>query len=112
MVNSRNTERHLASLANRARLLIAPIVRECPPECGVVAITDVKISSDFAYATVLISALQKPEVALKYLESRQRDLQKLLGRIGTKSTPKLRLRIDRDGERSARLDALLERGDA
>ena len=47
-------------LGSVIRELIAPVVRECPPECGIVTITDVQVSKDFQNATVFVSSLREP----------------------------------------------------
>ena len=96
-------------LASSVRKLIAPVLRECPQECGIVSITDVEISSDLSYVTISVSALRNPEVALAFLETKKRELQHLLGQLQTHKTPKLRFRIDRRSEEGSKLEKLLER---
>jgi|GEM_PF-527069 len=101
-------DRRTSALSSRVRALIAPVLRECPPECGIVAITRVDVTTDQAYATVYISALKEKKRALAFLENRQRDLQKQLSKLGTKFMPKLRIRLDQEGDRASRLDAILD----
>lgn len=95
-------------LASSIRELIAPVLRTCPPECGIVSITDVQVSDDFSYATVYISALQEAKKALDYLEDRQPELQRLMSRLERQRIPLLRFRIDRIAESGARIDQLLD----
>lgn len=94
-------------LASNIRALIAPVLRQCPHECGIVAITDVEVSPDCSYATVLISALKEPECARNYLESQRSRLQKSLSSLQLRKIPVLRFRIDPRTERGSRLDAIL-----
>ncbi|MBI1812254.1 ribosome-binding factor A [Candidatus Peregrinibacteria bacterium] len=96
-----------AMLGTVIRALIAPVLRECPPACGIVSITAVDVSSDSSYATVMISALREPERALEFLNGRKNDLQRLLSKLPRRKIPMLRFRIDRSGERGARMDELL-----
>ena len=60
-----------AKLAGEVRTIIAPRLRECPPECGVVSISDVVVSDDGSYATIYISALSEPEMALKFFKKKE-----------------------------------------
>ncbi len=95
-------------LATSFRKVVSPILRECPPQCGIVTITDVQVSSDLSYVTVLISALTKPELALEFLNERQHEIQRKIGALGTHKTPRLRFRIDRTAEEGSRIDKLLQ----
>ena len=95
-------------LAPTVREIIAPILRECPQECGIVSITGVELSDDLSYATILVSALMQPKAAMDFLESKRKLLQKNLGRLKTHKTPLLRFRLDTSAERGSRLDKLLD----
>ena len=95
-------------LSSSARKIVAPVLRECPQVCGIVAITEVDVSSDLSYVTVYVSALRKPEEALDFLQGRRRELQKALGGLKTHKTPQLRFRLDRRSEEGSRLDELLK----
>ncbi len=95
-------------IASVVRESIAPILREAPQVCGMVSITEVEVSPDITYATIYISALKEPQRALEFLEGRQGELQKALGRkITAHRTPKIRFRIDDRSERGERIDTLL-----
>jgi ribosome-binding factor A len=96
-------------LASTVRQLIAPILRECPPECGVVSISRVDISSDLSYATLYVSALKKPEVAIGFLEGKTKEMQRKLSALGTHRTPHLRFRLDTQLDEGNRIDELLKR---
>ena len=98
-------------LASTVRDTIAPVLRECPRECGIVTITRIEISSDASYATVYMSALKEPELALEFLRKEGRDLQRQLGKLPRKKIPLLRFRYDDSGERGRRIDELLEEAD-
>jgi ribosome-binding factor A len=95
-------------LASNIRTLIAPAVLTCPPECGIVTITDVEVSKDFSYATVYISALRSPEKALEFLQKKSPELQRTLSALARKKIPMIRFRIDPRAERGSRLDQLLD----
>lgn len=94
-------------LASVVREVIAPVVRLCPQECGVVSITEVEVSSDFSYATVYISALMHADLALSFLEEKLPELKTQMGSIYRKRIPELRFRIDERTERGSKVDSLL-----
>jgi len=94
-------------LASVVRDIIAPVLRECPSECGMVSITEVEVTDDFSYATVYISALKEPELALKFLEGKLFELTRSLGQLYRKRIPTLRFRLDYRTERGGRIDELL-----
>ena len=94
-------------LASVVREIIAPVLRECPTECGIVSITEVEVSSDFSYATVYISALQEQKSALEFLEKRRNALQRSLSSMHRAHIPMLRFRIDDRAEKGKRIDELL-----
>jgi len=100
--------RRPAMLASVIRELIAPELPQCPQECGVVTITEVEVSRDYSYATVYVSAIAHPDLALEHFEDRVHELQHRLSVLKRKRIPLLRFRIDRRGERAARLEALLD----
>ena len=95
-------------LATEVRSLIAPILRTCPQECGIVSITRVEISDDNSYATLYISALMQPELALKYLDGQKKELQRRFAGTATFKIPVLRFRIDDMLIKASRIDQLLE----
>ena len=101
--------RRLPMLASSIRAVVAPVLRECPQECGIVTITEVDVSADLSYVTVYISAFRETKVALAFLESRRSEFRKRLGALQTHKTPLLRFRVDRTIEEGNRIDALLER---
>jgi len=94
-------------LQSSVRRIIAPILRECPLECGIVTITEIDVSSDLAYATIHVSSLQRPEAAIAFLEERRSALQKSMGQLETHRTPQLRFRLDRRAEEGSRIEKLL-----
>lgn len=94
-------------LASVVREVIAPVVRMCPPVCKMVSITEVKVSEDFSYATIYISALEEPKVALKFLEKKLPELKTQMGSIYRKRIPELRFRLDRTIESAGKIDELL-----
>lgn len=94
-------------LASVIREVIAPVIRDCPPECGIVSITDVTVSPEYSVVTVSISALREPKLALKFLSSRSRELRGLLGGLRLRKVPELRFTIDRIITQGDRIDELL-----
>ncbi len=99
--------RRPAMLASEVRKIIAPVLQECSAVCGVVSITDIEVTTDLSYVTVLISALADSKRALSFLESRQKSLQMSLGTMSLKKIPKIRFRIDPRTERGSRIEELL-----
>lgn len=95
-------------LASVIRDIIAPILRECPQECGIVSITEIEVSDDFSYATVYISALTEQGAALEFLEAKQTELTRSMGQLYRKRIPSLRFRADPRTERGGRIDELLK----
>lgn len=96
-------------LASSVRAIIAPILRACPQECGMVSITKVELASDLSYVTVYVSALSEVKRAVTFLEGRRKELQKHLGALETHKTPLLRFREDRTAQDGNRIDELLRR---
>jgi ribosome-binding factor A len=97
-----------AMLGSVIREIIAPVLRECPQECGVVTITNVVVSEDYSYVTVSVSALKAPESALEFLEGKTRELQRGLSVLDRKRIPHIRFRLDHASEQGNRIDALLK----
>lgn len=96
-------------VASVVRSVVAPLLRECPRECGIVSLTDVEVSSDIGYATCYVSALERPQEAVSFLTSRMSVLRKALGAaLQMHRAPLLRFRIDPRTERGNRIDRLLE----
>ena len=95
-------------LGTEVRSIVAPALRACPPECGIVTITRVDISDDASYATVYVSSLLLPEVALKHLNNERDAIQRRFSKMPRKKIPLLRFRLDDTSIRGARIDQLLE----
>ena len=96
-----------AMLASVIREILAPVLRECPPECGIVSITDVRVTPEYSIATVSISALREPDRAMAYIEGRAKDLRSMLGVLHLRKVPELRFVWDERGERGNRIEQLL-----
>ena len=91
------------------REVVAPLLRECPHECGIVSLTEVEVSADLSYATCFVSALMVPEQALTFLTSKTKELQPPLAHaLQIHRIPKIRFRIDPRTERGSRIDQLLQ----
>jgi ribosome-binding factor A len=97
------------TIGTTVRQVISPALRECPPSCGIVTITEVAVSKDCSYATVYISALQSPNDALAYLEEKRDEFQKtLFHALQRFRAPIIRFRVDRVAEKVSRIDQLLD----
>lgn len=96
-----------AMAASVIRELIAPVLHDCPPECGIVSITEIEVSPDFAHATVYLSAVNADEKAIEYFSSRRGDLQKRLAGWSSHHVPMLRFRIDQRSKHGNRIEELL-----
>lgn len=95
-------------LASVVREVVAPFLLRCPEQCGIVSITEVKVSSDFSNATVYISALKKPELALEFLERIGHEIRTAMGSIYRKRIPDLLFKIDPLISKGNAIDALLK----
>jgi ribosome-binding factor A len=94
-------------IASVIRQILAPVLRECPHECGIVSMTDIEVSREYSYVTVSISALRRPQEALAFLDSQRFRLQKSLSGLHLRKIPMIRFRIDQRTERGDRIDQLL-----
>lgn len=101
------SKKRTAMLGSVVREIIAPALKLCPPECGIVCITEVRISPDQSYATVYVSALKEEAKALESLQEQRHDLQRRLGKLERARIPMLRFRIDHSAEEGNRIDELL-----
>ncbi len=103
------TSKRPAMIGSVVRAVVAPLLRACPRECGMVSLTEVEVSADLSYATCLVSALAVPDQAVAFLTSKRKELQMALGHaLQIHRVPLLRFRIDPRSERGARIDRLLE----
>ncbi len=94
-------------LVTEIRTVVAPALRYCPPECGIISITKIEVSSDGSYATAYVSALKEPKAALAFLEQQRNELQHQLGKMPRAKIPKLRFRLDEGPAHGSRIDELL-----
>ncbi|TSD00508.1 MAG: hypothetical protein Greene101449_118 [Candidatus Peregrinibacteria bacterium Greene1014_49] len=95
-------------LASEIRKLIAPVLRECPPECGIVTITEVEVSPDSSIITVRVSALQNSAAALAFIKKRHRELRHALTALHLHHLPELRFEIDFRSEQGSRIEKILQ----
>lgn len=96
-------------LASVIREIVGPAIRDCPQECGIVAITHIDVSEDLSYATAYISALKNPQDAVDYLVEQRGELQRKIGKaISVRRVPQLRFRLDKAELKASRIDELLE----
>jgi len=96
-------------LADFVRATVGKHVMTIPPNVAMgVSITQVKVTSDFQYADVFISAMKGVDAALKYLKIRNRDIRKELAKqVTTYAIPQIRYSSDSRGEELSKLDDLL-----
>ena len=94
-------------LGTSVRQIIAPILRECPPECGIVSISSIDVSTDSSHATVYITSLMEPQVALDFLRKKEPHLQHALTKLERRKIPQLHFRLDMATEQGNRIDELL-----
>ena len=95
-------------LATEVRKIVAPILRACPSECGIVTITEVDVSSDCNLITVHISALRQPDIALAYMNEHHKELRHALGALHLHRMPELRFSMDIRSEQGGRIDKILQ----
>ena len=95
-------------LASEIRKLIAPALRECPPECGIVTITEVDVTSGLDLITIHLSALQNAPAAIAFMEERSGELRHALTTLHLHRLPELRFMIDGRSERGSRIEKLLD----
>lgn len=94
-------------LASEIRKLIAPVLRECPPECGIVTITEVDVSSDSSIITVRVSALKHHPMALTFMQERKGELRHALKALHMHRLPELRFALDLRSEKGSRIEKIL-----
>ena len=95
-------------LASVIREVIAPVLRECPRKCGIVAITHLDVTEDLSFATAYISSLTEPEKAVEFLQDQRKPLQnKLAHALQLRRVPVLRFKLDVDLQKATRIDELL-----
>ena len=94
-------------LASEIRKLIAPALRECPPECGIVTITEVEVSPDSSVITVRVSALLHHPMALAFMEERKGQLRHALKALHMHRLPELRFETDLRSEKGSRIENIL-----
>lgn len=99
--------RRPAMLASEVRKLIAPVLRECPPECGVVTITEVDVSPDSSVITVRVSALKQHPMALAFMQERKGALRCALKALHMHRIPELRFALDLRSEQGSRIEKIL-----
>ena len=107
---SRRTERVNELLRDHLSTLLARDIND-PRIDGIVTITSVEISQDFAHARVWVSVVGGPESAqntLQGLRSASGFLQRGLLSIGLRRTPELDFVIDDTMERADRINRLLD----
>lgn len=94
-------------LGSVVREVAAPYLRMCPPECGIVSITNVRISPDSGYADIGISALKEPKLAVESLSKHVQEIQKKLGELERRVLPRIRFKVDKSDDSVNRVSDLL-----
>lgn len=100
-----------AQIAGVIRNTVALFAVQIPPNVAkVVSIVDVKLSPDFSYADIFVSAMEGVDKAIKNLASRKGEIKKSLSsKLSVYKLPVLRFQRDIEGERGTQLDVLLDR---
>jgi ribosome-binding factor A len=94
-------------LASEIRKLIAPFLRQCPPECGIVTITEVEVSPDSSVIIVRVSALKHHEMALEFMRERKGEMRHALKALHMHRLPELRFEMDLRSEQGSRIEKIL-----
>lgn len=94
-------------LSSVVREAIAPLILQCPPEFGILSITDVKTSPDSSHVTLFVSALSDTDAAVKYLRGCMPQLKARLSGLHMRRLPELRIEPDYRGARGERIERLL-----
>lgn len=94
-------------LGSVIREAIAPVLREAPPECGIVSISSLKLSPDGSYVDMFVSAFKEEKVALAYLDSMIPELKKKLSHLQLRIMPKIRFHLDKGQKEGNRVEELL-----
>jgi ribosome-binding factor A len=74
-----------------------------------VSISKVEVSEDSSYATFFITALEKPELALEFMKSKEQELQRQMSKLRRRKIPLLRFRVDTQAEEAEKLERLLRK---
>jgi ribosome-binding factor A len=96
-----------AKLQHEIRQIVGTVLPEAPLECGIIALTEVTITTDAQFATIWISALVQPQIAMDYMQKRLPFIQAKVRKLPYKSSPLLRIHYDERSARGERIDALL-----
>ncbi len=108
---SKGSSRGLRVADQIQRDLAELVVRELrDPRVGLVTLTEVEITPDYAYATVYFSTLTgKPKEATQALNEAAGFLRNLLfKRLSIHTVPTLRFKYDASTERGAEMSALID----
>jgi len=98
-------------LADIVRGVVARFAAQVPPTVAtLVSVRDVLLSPDFAYADVLISAIEHPDAAVSYLKKEHmREMKKALAsEFLAHKIPILRLKVDTKGREAQKLEQLID----
>ena len=95
-------------LASVIREALAPFVLRCPPECGVVSMTEVHVVPDGGSVTVYVSAHLSTDAAVKFLRSETPALRAALSHLQLRRIPDVFVKADTRAEKAARVEQLLE----
>jgi ribosome-binding factor A len=83
------------------------------PRAGLITVTGLDLTTDFAYAKVFVSVFGEPEAQQASLATLRRAAgflrSQLARRISIHQTPQLRFELDESVERGSRLSALIDR---
>lgn len=98
-------------LAGIIRSIVATFALRIPPmKAKVVSVVDVRLSPDYSYADIYLSAVDGVDRAVTELLSMKGEIRKKMSQeIRIHKLPVLRFHRDEVGERGNRIDELLEK---
>lgn len=94
-------------LATAIRKIVAPFLRSCPQECGMVSIANVEMSDDLGVATIFLTALSQPDAAVIFFTEQQSRIRSKLSMLALRRVPELRFKIDEGYLNAERMEQVL-----
>jgi ribosome-binding factor A len=97
-------------LASEIRKTLTKAMNQSPPELGMITITEVFISDDWAVATIWFSVLgtHDSDVVLQWINTNQPRWKKALSELERKRVPELRFNYDKRPDVGQALENMLE----
>jgi ribosome-binding factor A len=95
-------------IAGVIRQVVARFASQIPPSLAqVVTVVDVRLSEDFSYADIGLTAISGVEEATKYLPKKKGEMRsELAAKLRVHRIPQLRFSVDEDSLRGNRIDEI------